>query len=473
MRRANLGSELARRSALEARASGAMLKDMIRLIPALKRHRIKIGVVSRRLRICAHPRLYSAQFTPDELTALGGEFDIDSAVSHYLAHGVHEGRRLCALFNPEWYLDRADRAGITVEPETPPFLHWLSVGWKKHIVPTPLFHQGFYEERYPGVASSYSWSFEHFLTKGCYEVKWQPSPNGRHHPGGEDPHASERQAPLLLREMLYRADDYDLSRTSWAEEGARAARAKYEALQSEQLTALVAKAGEIEPQIFQPRWVYPGAGAPPYRGRRLFLDRQAEEVRRAVDRVHADTVVLVPGGTAPGVAAALEPLLAHLEPDELLVVATDTAGSAEGNGVPGAACLDLLPFLNGMERDFRVDLLLDLVRGLTPKRVIVMSSELGWSLLAAYGRQLSAQASLGAYLASAENDPGQTGPSPSAAEFQQSFAHLDWALVETPALAERLTDQYALPSALAERLVPLGEHAPGRVFALPRRQGRD
>jgi hypothetical protein len=90
-------------------------------------------------------------------------------------------------------------------------------------------------------------------------------------------------------------------------------------------------------------------------------------------------------------------------------------------------------------------------------------------LLAVYGRQLSAQTSLGAYVPSAENDPGQAGPGPAAAEFQQSFAHLDWALVETPALAERLADQYALPTTLAERLVPLGEHAVERVLALPRR----
>src|SRR4029453_598609 len=106
--------------------------------------------------------------------------------------------------------------------------------------------------------------------------------------------------------------------------------------------------------------------------------------------------------------------------------------------VPERACLDLLPFLNGMEQDFRVDLLLDLVRGLTAKRVIVVGSELGWRLLAVYGRQLSAQTSLGAYVPSAENDRGQTGPGPAAAEFQECFAPPDWALVETSALAERL-----------------------------------
>jgi hypothetical protein len=395
--------------------------------------------------------------------------DIDAAVSHYLAHGVHEGKRLCALFNPDWYLEEADRAGITVEADTVPFLHWLSVGWDEQIVPTPLFHQGFYEERYPGATISYAWSFMHYLMKGCYQADRLASPYGRHHPGGDDPQASELQAPLLLREMLYRAENYDLSRTSWAEEGVRVARAKYDALQSAPVTALIAKAGEIEPLILQRQWDYPVVGAPPYRARRLFLDRQAEELRRAVGRVHADIVLLVAGGSANGVTAALNPLLAQMEPGELLVVATDTRGTAEGNGVPESAYLDLLPFLDGMEQDFRVDLLLDLVRGLTAKRVVVVDGELGWMLLAVYGRQLSAQTSLGAYVPSAENDPGQAGPGPAAAEFQQSFAHLDWALVETPALAERLADQYALPTTLAERLVPLGEHAVERVLALPRR----
>ncbi len=472
MARANLGtSRPARRYALRAKVSGALLRDIIRLVPAMKGHRTKVGEVWKRLRMCAHPRLYSAQLGAEELAALGGELDVDGALSHYLAHGVHEGMRLCALFNPDWYLEQSERAGIAIEPDTVPFLHWLSVGWDEQIVPTPLFHQGFYEERYPGAATSWDWSFVHFLTRGCYQADRLASPNGRHHPGGEDPQARELQAPLLLREMLYRAEDYDLSRTSWAEEGARVARAKYDALHSAEMTALVTKAGEIEPLILQPHWEYPVAGAPPYRGRRLFLDRQAEEMRRAVGRVHADTVILVAGGTAGEVTAALEPLLVQVKPDELLVVATDTGGAAAPNGVPEASYLELLPFLNGLEQDFRVDLLLDLVRGLTANRIIVLGSELGWRLLSAYGRQLSAQASLGAYIPSPENDSGPNEPGPAAAEFQQSFAHLDWALVETPAVVERLADQYALPSTLAELLVPLGEQAVERALALPRRHG--
>jgi hypothetical protein len=182
------------------------MRDLIRLVPPLRGHLTKIGEVWKRLRMCAHPRLYSAQFSPAQREALGGEFDVERAVSHYLAHGADEGKRLCALFNPDWYLEQLDRAGIGIGAETVPFLHWLSVGWDERIVPTPLFHQGFYEERYPGATQTYAWSFIHYLMKGCYQGDRLASPSGRHHAGGEDPQASELQAPLLLREMLYRAD---------------------------------------------------------------------------------------------------------------------------------------------------------------------------------------------------------------------------------------------------------------------------
>jgi hypothetical protein len=454
-----------------ARISDTPMRDIIELLPSKKEHLAKTDVVWKRLRSCTHARLYGAQFSARELEDLGGEFDVDRAVSHYLAHGVHEGKRLCALFNPDWYLEQLDRAGIKISKERAPFFHWLAVGWDERIVPTPLFHQAFYEERYPGTKTkAYPWTFVHYLEKGCYQADRLASPYGRHHPGGADPQASELQAPLLLREMLYRADDYDLSRTSWAEEGACAARAKYDALGSARMSELVAKAAEIEPLVFQPHRDHPVIGAPPYRGRRLFLDRQAEELRRAVGRVHVDTVVLVPGGSADGVAATLTRVLAHGESDSLLVVATDTGGTAEESRVPEKAYLDLLPFLDGMEQGFRLDLLLDLVRGLTPERIVVVGSELGWKLLATYGRQLSARASLGAYVPSAEGGTGRTGRGPASREFQQCFAHLDWALVANEALANELTDRYVLPTALAERLVPLGEQAVERAFDLPRRR---
>jgi hypothetical protein len=475
--------------ALHERAgiSETPMRDVISLLPPQKSHLAATDVVWKRLRFCVHPRFYGAQLSATELDALGGELDVDRTVSHYLARGAYDGKRICALFNPDWYLEQLDRAGIAIgrarripvfrrftsrsnrrsADRRPIFLHWLAVGWSLRIVPTPLFHEGFYDEHYPDIAGSYPWSFVHFLKKGCYQPTRLPSPHGRHHPGGVDPQAGERQAPLLLREMLYRAEDYDLRRTSWAEEGARVAWAKYEALRSPRMTDLVAKAAEIEPLVLEPDREYPVANIRPYRSRRLYLDEQAEDLRRAVGRVDVDTVILVPGGTE-AVSPLLEQLLASVGSDSTLVVATDAGGTAEQSDAPASAYLDLLPFLNGLEDAFRVDLLLDLVRGLTAERIVVVRSELGWRLLATYCRQLSARASLGAYVPSADGRPTEGGPA--AQDFEGCFAHLDWALVNSAAQAKELADRYALPTTLAERLVPLGDRAVERALDLPRRR---
>jgi hypothetical protein len=266
--------------------------------------------------------------------------------------------------------------------------------------------------------------------------------------------------------MLYRAKRYDLSRTSWAEEGARAAWAKYDALRSPRMTELVEKVADIEPLVLQPNRKYPVANTRPYRSKRLHLDQQAEELRRAVGRVHVDTIILVPGGKRT-VAPLLEQLLARAGPDSALVVATDAGGTAKESRAPENAYLNLLPFLDGMEEDFRLDLLLDLARGLTAERIVVIGSELGWGLLGTYGRQLSARASLGAYVPEADGRTEKIGPA--VRRFQKCFARLDWALVDSAAQAEQLIDRYALPTSLAERLVPLGDHAVERTLDLPRR----
>jgi len=462
------------------------MHDVVGLLPPQKSHLARTDVVWKRLRFCAHPRLYGAQLSASELEALDGELDVDRAVSHYLAHGACDGKRVCALFNPDWYLEELDRAGIRIEPKRTPFLrrfmsasnrrsakrrpiflHWLAVGWSRRIVPTPLFHEGFYEERYPEIAKSYPWVFVHFLKRGCYQPYRLASPHGRHHPGGDDPEAAERQAPLLLREMLYRAEGYDLSRTSWAEEGARAAWAKFDALRSPRVTELVAKAAEIEPLVLEPQRDYPAANVRPYRSQRLYLDQQAEELRRALGRVHVDTLILVPGGTG-AVSPLLEQLLARFGLDSVLVVATDAGGTVEESTVPESAYLDLLPFLDGMEKDFRVDLLLDLARGLTAERIVVVCSELGWALLGAYSRQLLARASLGAYVPAADGRMEESGAV--VRHFQECFVRLDWVLVDSATQAEKLTDRYALPTTLAERLVPLGDNAFERALGLPRRR---
>lgn len=456
--------------------------DLAALLPPERRGQARDAGLWERFRGYVHPDLYSAQFEPAELEALGGPFDVDRAVSHYLTRGARDGKRVCALFNPDWYADRLAERGLEVPEGVVPFLHWVSVGWDERIVPTPLFDEVCYRERHPALTPL--WHFNHYLTRGCYEPQWQPSPAGPHHPGGADPTAQGAQRPLLLREMLRHAEDYDLRRTSRLEEDVEAALSRYEGLQSPQIQALVAKAAAIEPLVDTGRPLRHVVSCPPHRHRRLYLMERAEELRHALTlrlgRPHVDTVLLVPGPApgptlepAPGPAGRLLRLVGS-DGSRLVLTTGGEAPEVDDGGVP---VVGLSPYVAGLEADQAVDLLLDVVRGLRARRVVVCDSALGWSLLTAYGRQLAAQASLGACILEAGTDGAGHRTGPSVQEFQDCFVHLDWVLTGDDAIRRDLVERYLLPASSRERLVVVPASAEGekeavdRLAAVPRRRG--
>ena len=417
-----------------------------------------------RLRSCVHPALYLAQCTPAEREPLGAEPSVDEVLAHWLRAGAE--RRVCALFHPQTYADRLAELGEPVPDGL--FLHWITVGWERRIVPTPLFDEDFYARRHPNVAAQLRaqgrWGFAHYLTTGCYQPQWTPSPLGRHYPGGDPAHDPATGAPLLLRELLHRADEHDLARTSWLEEGCVAALRRLAGLRTPRMRELVAKAAALEPRVLPMEETAPVI-VPPYRSRRLYLCQQAEVVRRQVGLTQADAVVLVAGldEATADLGRRLATTLAARTGGTSLLVGTDVPAASAADGVPS---YDLAGPAAGLEDDQRLDLLLDLVRGLVPGRIVVAGSELGWSLVAAFGRQLSAEASLGACLGS----PVETTER-AEARFHDCFAHLDWALAPED-LRHGLVHRYALPATAARRLLDVRDPdaAVTAALALPRRR---
>jgi len=435
------------------------------LLPEIPRDRI--GEVWSRLRACTHPRFYAAQLSAEELAPYGGRLDLDSTVAHYLAHGARAGKRPSVIFHPQTYADRLAERGLRLPDGAVPFLHWLSVGWDARIVPTPLFDEAWYRKKHPQIVRA--WGFAQYVDRGLYEPQWRPSPLGRHHAGMSVPNAAQEHAPLLLPEMLHRAADHDLTRTSWLEEGCLRALETCATLRSPRVQDLIAKAAAIEPLIEEGVESGLAVTCPPYRAPRLFMAEQAEALRRRVGMTHVDTVVVVPDLTAAtiaGVAGQLAAALREAEPAaSVLLAAADTAAETEADASRGAATsavpglppgidvLDLGPFAVGFDEERRVDLLLDLVRGLTARRIVTAGSRVGWRLLAAYGRQLSTAASLGACLEPPERTEQGNLVGFAVKEFQEAFADLDWALVTTAELAADLINRYLLSGSLRQRLV--------------------
>lgn len=396
--------------------------------------------LARRIRAAAHPRFYAAQVGEPALAD-----DVDAAVAHFLDSGMGDGARISGLFNPDVYQERLADRGLRIEGGEHPFLHWLSVGWEERVVPTVLFDEAFYVGRHPDLASGPDWAFAQYLRAGCYAPGRSPTPFGPNYSGGAPARdARERQDPPLITGLLHRAADYDLTRTSWLEEGVAAGAAKLAALGSHRMRALVAKAAAIEPLIAQTpkeRWV----SWPPHTHPMLIPTARVEEVRRSLGLVRADTIVVVPGGTVPG-AGLTEALAAlrTLEPDATVVVATTDdplPPAIDDKAVP----VDLSAPWTGFSDARRLLGLLDLVRGLRPARVVA-ASELGWRLLSTYGPTLRNEMSLAAVLPEPDDETAD-------ADFQGCFDRLDWVVTDTDQQRDDLVSRYLLPAASRARLL--------------------
>lgn len=372
----------------KGRRSRALVADLVDLLPPEGRDLVGHERLLDRLRSCAHPDLYVAQL---DASVAPAAVDRDWAVAHFLSEGARAGLRICALFNPQWYRQQLADRGRALPDDQALFFHWLTTGWEERIVPTPLFDEEYYRAQHPGLSGS--WLFQQYLTRGCYRAQSRPSPLGRHHPGGADPTARERQRPLLLREMLHRGGEFDLARTSWLEEGCVAALNRYATLGTEPMQRLVARAAAIEPLVSATSPQQRRVSCPPHRHPRLYLAEQVEAMRLGLDRSSAGTVILLPvPEPSPELEHALQLARRYdaSEPDSgVVIVGTDEPVFGAAGAEAGCAVVDLARQADGLGADQALAMLVDLVRGLGAHRVVVLGSGLGRDLLQAYGRQLS------------------------------------------------------------------------------------
>lgn len=424
-----------------------------KLLPVGHRDRVERPALARRLRAAAHPRFYAAQVGDAAIAD-----DVEGAIAHFVTSGLRDGARISGLFNAEIYQERLAERGVAIGPGVAPFLHWLSVGWDERVVPTVLFDEEFYVGRHPDLASGPDWAFAQYLRAGCYAPGRSPTPFGPNYGGVPAPDARERQDPPLVTGLLHRAADYDLTRTSWLEEGVTAGAAKLAGLDSDRMRDLVAKAAAIEPLIAQTpreRWV----SWPPHTHPMLMPTARAEEVRRRLGLVSADTVVVVPGGTpGAGLVAAMD-ALRTLEPDATVVVAT-TDDPTQPDFDDRAVTVDLALPWAGFSETRQLLGLLDVVRGLGPRRVVVAGSALGWQLLVKYGPTLRHEMSLAAVLSEPGKDDADGG------NFQGCFDLLDWVVTEGDAQRDGLAARYLLPAAARARVISPADCAAGALASV-------
>lgn len=463
---------------MRSAVSDTPMTDIVSKFPPARRKVLKNAAPWERVRQMVHPALYAAQQPEAEGMSTDDVFD------HYLAHGLHAGLRPSGLFHPGWYARQLEiRNHRPVRKGTDPFLHWITVGYHRRIIPTPLFDEDYYLARHPDLVHWKHWLFTHYVTRGAFEPNRQPSavvPNLKR--GAAN---APGDAPPLVEQMIRRAPSTppsDLSQSSNLEDTAIQLREKLDRLAAPPMRELVEKAAEIEPLILRP-YGPRAVNAPPFSHGYLHLRDQAEELRRALKKPHYDTVVLTPHCRMAGsarVAGALTGALVELDrSSDVLVLTTDLSDFERPEWFPDEAdVLDLSGYAATLTPDERLRLLLDVVRGLTPARVINVNSRLGWDLFADYGKQLATWTELGAYLFTWDlDDKGNKGGYP-IAYFQGCFPSLSWVLTDSAALRNELVERYSMSTALQNKIkvaytpVPVEQIDHSTVMRQRRTEGR-
>lgn len=443
-------SPLAGALARRAQVSDTPLSDILELLPGGTRKQLLKPEFWDVLRSLTHPEFYSSQLT--EPRALS----IDEALEDFLAHGAFAGLRLSLLHHPEWYASVVEReTGESIPPGCNPFFHWTTIGRRRELVPTPLYDNDYYVARHPDLRRFRAWAFTHYWRHGAFERGRRPStyvqPNVVDHPQAKD-----EQRPYLLDQVREGATAHELRTSSPLEDRAIAVAQKVTRLQSPVMQEMIEKAYQIEPLIrrpYGPREV----NWPPLLNSAVRLRDRAEAARARIGVTHVDTIVFVPHCRMAGsarVTGALVQALNDLAPDEsLLVVTTDLEAFERPDWFPpDVQVVDTSSLGEGLSEEYRTRLLLDVVRGMQPRRVINVNSRRCWELFRMFGKQLRTMTELHAYLFTWDLDQeGNKGGYP-ITYFQECLGHLERVLIDSQALYDELVWRYALAGPLRDRL---------------------
>lgn len=323
-----------------------------------------------------HPRFYAAQAGLDP--ALG----VEEALAHFRAEGQAAGARVTALFQPEHYRQVAAAVGVRVTGD--PFDHWLEVGVPRRIVPTPLYDEAHYRAHHPGLPEGV-WGFADFAADGCYRLDRQPTPFTQSYGARVPDRARERHDPILLTGMLHRAEHYDLRHTSWLETGIAAVQAKIDRLATGDVAAMVARAIALEPSIGETPLDLRSASWPPHLHWNSVTVAAAEGVRRSLAAPRAQAVVFLPDD---GAQEPAREALARLRADGVSGTVLCVLSGPGAQAPAGESAVDLRPWIERLDPRQRLQVALDLVRGVRAEHVRAVESALGTRLLARYGRPL-------------------------------------------------------------------------------------
>ena len=449
---------------------------------------------------------------------LSETLDIGKALEHFVFAGSARGFRPTILFNEQYYrreLSRRIETGTTptgtdvvneavevsslrpIQATDIPFWHWFCAGRPNRILPTPLYDEEIYCASHKDLEKWRGWHFYHYAFHGVRErFRIASSVFNANFYCSQRP---EMKSKIPLVDFVIEGDSAgvrpasDVSLAAFGDTGDLRTMTRIERfaifiqdklarLNSPEFKPLIEHAAYIEPMVLRPygrrdfQW-------PPIKHSFIAMVELMAGIRKSLAQSHYDTIVLIPhcriAGSARVAGNLVRSLRAIYPSESLLLVLTDLSEFQRPDWFAESMhVFDLAAQMGGLTPAVRITALLDLVRGLTPRRIINVNSRLCWELVQTYGEQISTWTDIYGYLFTWDlNKQGDKGGYP-INFFYPCFDAYAGIFIDNAPLAEEIADRYALSHALRKKIHLLHTAAESedvtyeKIFESRRRQGK-
>ena len=345
------------------------------------------------------------------------------------------------------------------------FLHWFSIGRFYKIIPTPIFDPDYYLLKNPDLIRWKRWIFEHFIETGIYGIRkanpfFDPqeycskaleinpsiefgkiNPPVLHYIQGGHQFVELSDHPLNISGSINNDDQ-----RSAMEICLDLRFGVLDDLHSDDLQTQIKHAVNIEPLITRP-YGYRNLSIHPLLHKYNKLSKEILLLREEISRKSYDNLIIIPHCRMSGasrIAGALSQSIARIYTEEAsLIIITDLPDFDHPEWFGSEIELLNIPsLLKDSTVESRERILLDLIRGLSPKRVFNVNSKTAWSVLENYSNQLNKYTNLYAYLFCWDYNLNNHKGGYPIQQFQTCFDRLSGVIVDNITLVNELQERY-------------------------------
>ncbi|OAI43289.1 hypothetical protein AYO41_02090 [Verrucomicrobia bacterium SCGC AG-212-E04] len=398
---------------------------------------------------------------------LGDDTDGVERLIHFLERGLGRGLDPGPFFDGAYYLGlQGSSEPLSEHSNKVPLLHFLEEGLHTRVVPNEFFRESAYLTAQPDVKPENIWGFLHFILHGIFEGRTID----RSVPAVAVKSSNAPENELQNWRMFWVDRNTSVPQSALVTEFRSRRRRLQTLFASDKFREIIARARALEPALGDVQSIATVFSPPSHDP----ADDLRLRLRVRFVRERYDTVIFIPwlrNGGADLVACLLAEALRSVRPNEsVLLLRLDYSHFERPDWIPkDVDCVHVSDIFAALPQDQAERLLYSTILGLNPKRVINVNSHLGWRTFRRFGRRLSRETFLYAYLFVWDQTPEGLRVGYPGEFFPPTSPFLQATFTDTEYLRNELIRLYQPPLDVRNRTIPLFSpartHVPATVFA--------